>query len=490
MAEKAEEAYKQKPVKIPATLVLLAGLAGVLLFQVFPTFSSFFMADDFRLLEFARDHESLLKISLSPSPWGFTTFLPNAFIWILYRMFGMEPKGYYVFNVLLHFCNAMLVYQLFRQMTARMSIAVGGFAIFLLHFIHFSDWGPVVWTSAFNQLIAAFFYLCSIILFIRYLNFDTKLSYAGALLCFVLALLSKETALSLPLLLLAWCLIGVLPKLERSWAKVAVFLAPFFGIWLLYLFYELIFQYSERYVQKGLYGFGPHMITNWKFFSNLVMPNPSSLPVQNYLLHTFPAWITSFFRLTVILVRLALLALCLVLWWKGPKRVRLWIAFSIITYLPFIGFGEEFAGPNRYFYLPAVGFSILVAEALLWLYNLLGQRTRTATARLSLVIIIIGLWGASLLATRTWQIQMQANSKIRQQVLDKVSDYISETETPITIVRLVSFPGKFMDLRRGIKVFHDIATTWEQARDQDEDRLSPDTLVVRFDRGDIIVQEP
>jgi hypothetical protein len=101
---------------------------------------------------------------------------------------------------------------------------------------------------------------------------------------------------------------------------------------------------------------------------------------------------------------------------------------------------------------------------------------------------VTGLWGTSLLATRVWQKQMQVNSETRQQVMNVVGNYISKTDTPITTVRLESFPDKFGDLRKGISVFYNVNTTWEEATDQGKDGLPNDTLIITYDNGYIIVQ--
>ena len=489
MAKLANPILEQKPTPILLRFTVVVILAAIMLFQIRPTFQSFFMTDDFRLLDFAKSHESLLNIALLRSPWGFATFIPNIMVWILFRMFGMEPRGYYIFSSLLQFINALLVYVLVRQVRARTDIALTSLGIFMLHFIHFSDWGTLVWISAYNQLVVALFYLCSVNLFVRYVQLKKKIYYAGALVCFGLALGSKETALSLPLLLLAWCVM-TLPKMERQWKKLAILLGPFFGIWLLYVAYEFTLQFSGGYVQKSLYVIGPHFFTNWQFFSNLIMPNPTSEPVHNFLVRVFPSWGLALFSALVAFVRLGLVMVGVAAWWKLPQYGRLWITFSILTYLPFIGFADGYAGANRYFYLPAIGFSALVAEGLWWIHDRLSEQTRTRFARLLLVIVFLGYWGSSLLVSRVWQKQMRENSELRQQVIQQVGDYANTADTSITTAYLVDFPDNVRDLSTALQVFYSIKSTWIASTALNRAQLSHDTLVIIYSQDRVIVREP
>lgn len=441
------------------------------------------MADDFTLLEFVKIHESISNIAPSPSPWGFTTPLPNAFIWIVFGVSAMNSGGYYAFNLFLHTINTILVFELVRLVASHRGLAFSAAAIFLLHFAHFSDWGAAVWISAFNQLIVALFYLGSLVLFVGCVHYHKMLCCVSSLICFALALASKETSISLPILLLAWCLIGFRSSQKRTIHGIAM-LTPFFLLLAMYLIYEISFQSSGHYLQGGLYGVGPHMLTNWKYFSNLVMPNPTSPPVQSYLLRAFPPWVLTAAQYMTWIARAVLLLLATILFWKGPNRIRLWIAWAIITYLPFLGFTEGFAGPNRYFYLPAVGFSALLAEGLLWAYGYLRRHLNLRTAKAILVVAVLVIWGYNLVPIRVWQKQMIANSAIRREALGLVGDRLSKGT--VSKVYLQGFPDKFADLRTAIHVFYDLDAEWLDATVEESLQPLSSTLILRYDDGRII----
>ena len=150
-------------------LIVPVFLLSFMLFQLYPTFDSYFMADDFSWLDFVNSYGYASDIVLQPSPGGWTTPLSNLVFWGLFKAFGPNPQGYYAANALLHLFNSLLVYRLICLVTRRFEIAFGASFVFVLHFAHFSDWGPLVWISAFVQLVVALFYLSSLILFVRYL---------------------------------------------------------------------------------------------------------------------------------------------------------------------------------------------------------------------------------------------------------------------------------------------------------------------------------
>jgi hypothetical protein len=399
-------------------------LAAILFFQLYPSLDSYFMADDFGWLRFGRSHSHVLDAAMQPSLGDWTTPLSNVVFWSLFRSFRHDPRGYFVVIAVIHLVNAWLVFHLVSVVARRKIVGAGAAFIFALHFIHFSDWGPLVWISAFVQVVMATFYLASLVLFTRYERFRRNHYYVAALICFALALAAKETAVTLPLLLAAWCVLGLLP-FERRWKQTAILLAPFFIVLGVYLLYKLLFQQtSGRYLEEGLYGLGPHLLSNWKYFSNFLMPNPESPPVRSFLLRAFPASVLTVAELALVLSRIALLVIGVVLWWRGPKHMRMWILLAVVTYLPFIAFLDGNAGANRYFYLPAVGLSALLAEGLWRLFYTLREQRGTALSTLIMVLLLLSFWAYGLVPIRSWQKQMQSNTQLSQQVISALDEHL------------------------------------------------------------------
>jgi hypothetical protein len=235
------------------------------------------------------------------------------------------------------------------------------------------------------------------------------------------------------------------------------------------------------------------MITNWKYFSNLVMPNPESPPVHSFLLGRFPVWTLSLALLMAAVVRVSLLVAAVWLWWRGPKHVRYWLALAVIAYLPFVGFTGGHAGPHRYFYLPLVGFAALGAWSVWWLIKWLAERGKLAQTSMPLfALVVLGFWIYNLLPIRTWQKQVHANSQITREVIQVVGDQLATREVPITRVYFKDFPGRFSDIRLALRLIYNVGVNLELQKGENklEEKPPADTLILLYRGGRVVVSQP
>lgn len=126
--------------------------------------------------------------------------LHSAF-WLEHLIWGDATLGYHLVNVILHAASAFLVFLLVRRLGlpgARLSAF-----LFALHPVCVE---AVAWISEQKSTLSAVFVLGSALAYLRYLQTRRMQTYWIALAAFVLALLSKTTAATLPaaLLVLAW----------------------------------------------------------------------------------------------------------------------------------------------------------------------------------------------------------------------------------------------------------------------------------------------
>jgi len=126
---------------------------------------------------------------------------------------GLGLFGFHLFNVSVHAANAVLVYLLFKNFDERNSATSGhvdqqqsgALIAALLFALHPVQTEAVTYISGRSISLMAFFYLSSLLSYIygRQAN-SRSLLYLVSPLLFVLAMLTKETAVSLPLALLLW----------------------------------------------------------------------------------------------------------------------------------------------------------------------------------------------------------------------------------------------------------------------------------------------
>jgi len=120
-----------------------------------------------------------------------------------YYLGELNPYGYHLLNLVFHISNALLVFLVARIIIGNLWGALGAGLIFAAHPVNTE---AVAWIKNRAELFALFFLLLSYLLVIKS-EYDFKkqvskgLLYAGAVLSYLLALTSKETALTLPLIL-------------------------------------------------------------------------------------------------------------------------------------------------------------------------------------------------------------------------------------------------------------------------------------------------
>ncbi len=116
-----------------------------------------------------------------------------------HKFFGINPTGYHVAGILMHLINVLLVYKILKRISSE-STALVASAVFGLHPLAVE---AVTWTSGNIYVLYALFSLLSIDAYISFLE-KRKQEYAYLTLIYaLLAFLTSEKALILPLLLIA-----------------------------------------------------------------------------------------------------------------------------------------------------------------------------------------------------------------------------------------------------------------------------------------------
>ena len=142
--------------------------------------------------------DGLLKIWGSFSlyqyyPLTFTSFYLEHLLW------GFNPRGYHVTNILLQTSNAILIFFILQYLGLKKLIAL---FIALLFSIHPIQTETVAWVTERKNLLSGLFYFSSFLLYLKFLVKKNYRFYGFSLFFFVCALLSKTVTVTLPLTLL------------------------------------------------------------------------------------------------------------------------------------------------------------------------------------------------------------------------------------------------------------------------------------------------
>jgi dolichyl-phosphate-mannose-protein mannosyltransferase len=188
--------------------------------------------------------------------------------WLEYASFGNLSAPYRALQILIHLGNCLLLYALVNHITKSNRIALVTALIFA---VVPSMISAFFWITNADGLVS-FFYLLSIAFWLRFLEKRSWITYASAFGIFILALLTKEIGVTLPIALFLaerW-LVGEREQLIGLVQRYA----PFVGILVAYGLYSIQRLGGFTNAQYGgpYAGFGPgiHMLSNLVHYAGVL----------------------------------------------------------------------------------------------------------------------------------------------------------------------------------------------------------------------------
>ena len=157
--------------------------------------------------------------------------------WLEHKLWGFDPTGYHIINVMLHLANTLLLWHLLRRLVVPGAWMVA--AVFAVHPLHVES---VAWIIERKDVLSGLFYLGAALAWMRFVEQPSRGRYAGSLALYATALLSKSIAVTLPVSLLIWHWW----KQGRVTSTDLLRLAPFFAVGLAITIGDLSFYRSDR----------------------------------------------------------------------------------------------------------------------------------------------------------------------------------------------------------------------------------------------------
>lgn len=190
------------------------------------TFYALFDLENFMDTHLSRVIHPEIVTSFASRPIAYLTFHLN------YLLGGTNPSGYRLFNILVHICNALILYQMLRFIILRRvdrerpeSITIPLFAA-LIFLVHPLQTQSVTYTVQRFASLGTFFYLATMLLYIWSSGEGTvsarRWRYACSLLTMILGMLTRENVITVPIVLVMTEII----LLRRPWRGTLVRLAP------------------------------------------------------------------------------------------------------------------------------------------------------------------------------------------------------------------------------------------------------------------------
>ena len=373
--------------------------------------------------------------------WMLTTFHMGHYIpatWLTFAVdhaaWGMDPAGYHLTNVLLHAANAVVFYFIGRRLVA------GGLAgladragpvlpwaaalaalLFALHPLRAES---VAWVTERRDLLSAFFYLLTILAYLRACPpagggepaATSRPWYVLAVALFAVSLLSKSMAVSLPAVLL---ILDIYPlrRLRGGWGgwlsgpglRALAEKIPFVLLSAIASSIAVIAVKSTGITLAPLSALGITDRLALSFYGLAFYIWKTAVPIGLVPLYelTLPVNpLEARFLLAagvVVLVTAGAIAFRR----RGPALAATWLAYVVIL-LPVLGVAHN--GPqiaaDRYTYLSCLGWPLLLAGGLLTAWrrvNPVGSGALASGAGVLLLVITAALGGQAWKQVQIWR---------------------------------------------------------------------------------------
>ena len=324
-----------------------------------------FIWDDTFLIEQLRRYEgsSLLKVFTSgflirPTD-GADFYRPMITLSLLLdrSLWGSNPAGYHATNLVLHAASILMV-ALFTGLILRSrAAAIAGAFLFAVHPVHSES---ICWISGRTDLMCAAFLLGGLSLYLIHRRSGRRIAPAASYLLVVLALLSKELAMLVPVLvaLAAW------GSGERNYRRIALDALPFAVLTLVFFAIRSVVLYGTEPLTESrtlLHQASTVAYSIFIHFQILLLPHTAHLSYEVVMQEIANAGIFT--------MLLAVVALTWFLWscratTPIPFFGLLWFLTTILPVSALAGWQLSTIVSQRFLYLPSVGLAVVFGWAI------------------------------------------------------------------------------------------------------------------------------
>jgi protein O-mannosyl-transferase len=401
---KGGEMDGSRSVKVSSVWYGILFIAVVTLLAYSSVFSAGFIWDDDDYVinnQHLRSLYGLFNIWFDPG--ATPQYYPMVFtlLWVQFHLWGLNPVNYHLVNILLHIVNALLLWLCLRRL--KLPAAFWMAALFALHPVQVES---VAWITELKNVLSLFFYLLSLLAYLRYSDVDgeapsatrKRLYYTGSLLFFLLALFGKTVSGSLPaaILLIRWWQTG---RIRRS---EVVNLLPFFALAIILGRQTAGLEVSHVLAKGAEWDFSiieRILIAGravWFYAGKLFWPYP--------LIFNYPRWTIDAGVLWQYFFPLAFFSMLIILWrlrvriGRGPLAAVLFFAGTLFPALGFFNiYPMRFSFVADHFqYIASIGVIVMFCAAISLLLQKLPQCLKHAETILFGAILLT-------LSILTWQ---------------------------------------------------------------------------------------
>lgn len=315
-------------------------------------------------------------------------------------LYGPDPSGYHLLNLLLHLGAGFLIYRIIASAVAdeRSSVPFWTALLFLIHPIATET---VTYISGRASGLMAFLYLVAFFLYLKASEQPengtlSRLYLSGAVASFILSIGSKESAVTLPVILLLWDVLIRRVNGPTFRATILYRQSPF---WIVLLVAAAWAWSHPRYTALAQYSFEirpfrDHLLSQIHVVAYAILlcftPWNQNFDHDFPLVHSLSEW-----PLPLDLVLLAGISIAALAIWRRFSLIAFGIAWFFLQLLPTSFIPRNDLLSERNLYLPAIGLVLAtVAFGSRLVQRLLTVVQRPALVRFGSSVLAIGLIAA------------------------------------------------------------------------------------------------
>ncbi len=298
--------------------------------------------------------------------WSFTTgqatnWHPLTWLSLMLdcQLFGPNPGMIHLVNVFFHIANTLLLFAVLKKMTGSLWPSAFVAAAFALHPMHVES---VAWIAERKDVLSTFFWILTMLAYLRYVKKPDAVRYMLTLLIFALGLMAKPMLVTLPFVLL---LLDYWP-LERFGRRTVFYLfrekIPFFALSIVSSIITFLVQRSGGAVTNiDILPLNSRIANAFLSYAEYI--GKMFWPCNLAVFYPFNADITPFWQVAACALLLLGISVFAVYFGRNQRYLTLgwfWFVAALVPVIGIVQVGQQ-AYADRYTYIPYIGLFIMLA---------------------------------------------------------------------------------------------------------------------------------
>src|SRR5437667_3827405 len=359
------------------------------------------------------------------------------------QVYGLQPWGHHLTNILLHAAAAILLFLALRELTGNLWPSVFVAAVFAVHPLRVES---VAWVSERKDVLSGVFFVLILWAYARYArgNAPSSFWYITVVVFFAFGLMCKPTLVTVPfvLLLLDYWPLGRTqqpwsrargiresqPRQRRdTWTWLVIEKLPLFVLSAASCVATLLAQQEALDASlKPPLGerVGNALVSYAMYLGQMIWP------AHLAVLYPYPEVNLKVLQVVLALLLLLIISAAVFVWRKKYPFLLtgwLWYLGMLVPMIGIVQVGSQVRA-DRYTYLPQIGLYLLVAWGAMELFHR-WRRSREVLA-ITAVLIIMALTTRSYLQTSYWR---DTETLLKHAIASTSNNYIAHTNLAHTL---------------------------------------------------------